>query len=299
MINPLKINLLQLIKLVVYTLLLINFAFYIRDDWVIASHTMRNGGSILDWTAAFATTIDESAWMILLILFELETYVLSDEPLSRFKAFLMHSARIICYFSLAHTLYAYSSAVYDLSTVTAIAEISNLCQLIGNDISYASNLLYTELDADNCTSLSTATQFFYIDPPEFLIATDSAGLVIERQLAWIDIMEATTWLLILLAIEASVWLQDRGVATGIMTKGLNVAKFFLYSLLWCAISYWIYRDHYMFAWDEFVWIAGFVAIEMNMVEWRNEIKDKSKAEALTADSTEVNDMESISIQSDY
>jgi len=27
----------------------------------------------------------------------------------------------------------------------------------------------------------------------------------------------------------------------------------------------------MFAWDEFVWIAGFTAIEMNMVEWREEI----------------------------
>jgi hypothetical protein len=29
----------------------------------------------------------------------------------------------------------------------------------------------------------------------------------------------------------------------------------------------------MFAWDEFVWSAGFVAIEMNIVEWRNEIND--------------------------
>ena len=28
----------------------------------------------------------------------------------------------------------------------------------------------------------------------------------------------------------------------------------------------------MFAWDEFVWIAGFVAIEMNIVEWRDEIE---------------------------
>jgi hypothetical protein len=29
----------------------------------------------------------------------------------------------------------------------------------------------------------------------------------------------------------------------------------------------------MFAWDEFVWIAGFVAIEMNIVKRRNEIND--------------------------
>jgi hypothetical protein len=27
----------------------------------------------------------------------------------------------------------------------------------------------------------------------------------------------------------------------------------------------------MYAWDEFVWITGFVAIEMNMAKWREEI----------------------------
>ena len=68
----------QLIKLVVYSLLLINFALYVRNDLVIAAHTMRNGGPLIEWTRAFATTIDESAWIILIILLELETYVLSD-----------------------------------------------------------------------------------------------------------------------------------------------------------------------------------------------------------------------------
>jgi hypothetical protein len=32
----------------------------------------------------------------------------------------------------------------------------------------------------------------------------------------------------------------------------------------------------MFAWDEFVWIAGFIAIEMNVVEWRGEIRESKK-----------------------
>jgi len=266
-----KIDLFLLIKLVVYSLLLINFAIYIKDDWVIAAHTMRNGGSILDWTAAYAVSIDESAWIILIILFELETYVLSDEALTRPKAMLMLAVRIICYFSLGHTLYAYSVTAYDLSMATPIADISNLCQLVGPDISYTANLVYTELNMDNCKSLSTATQFFYIDPPEFLIVTDSAGLVIEKELIWVDIIEAITWLLILFTIEMAVWLQDQGIAKGLIIKSINMTKYFLYSLLWGAIIYWSYRGHWMFAWDEFVWIAGFVAIEMNVVEWREEI----------------------------
>ena len=51
----------QLIKWSIYILLLINFALYIRDDWQIAAHTMREGGPFLKWTQAFATSIDESA----------------------------------------------------------------------------------------------------------------------------------------------------------------------------------------------------------------------------------------------
>jgi len=266
-----------MIKLVVYSLLIINYIFYIRDDWVIAAHTMRNGGSFLDWTAAFTTTIDETAWILLLLLFELETYILSDEPLSTPKTIALHGIRIICYTSLAHTVYAYGIAVYDLNQVHSIVDITNLCQLVGNDISFAFNLLYTGLDANTCTSLSSSTQFFYIDPPTNLIVTDAEGIVIERQLATVDIIDAVTWLLIILTIEVTVWLQERGIGTGTLINSLNKAKFLLYSVLWFGMSYWAYRGHWMFAWDEFVWIAGFVAIEMNVVEWRNEIIDSDNA----------------------
>jgi hypothetical protein len=41
----------------------------------------------------------------------------------------------------------------------------------------------------------------------------------------------------------------------------------------------------MFAWDEFVWIAGFVLIEMNIVEWRQEIIGDDQTEKLQASET--------------
>ena len=272
----------QLIKLVVYSLLLLNFALYVRNDVVIAAHTLRNGGSLIDWTRSFATTMDESAWIILIILLELETYVLSDKALTRKKMIFMQSARFICYGVLAHTLYAYGIYVYQLSGVTLIENVSNLCQLAGTDVSFATNLLYTVLDASNCQNLSNGSQFFYTDPPNFIIVTDSAGLIIERQLAWLDLLEAISWLLILLTIEIMVRLQDRDISEGPVISALNAAKVLLYSLLWGAIAYWVYRGHLMFAWDEFVWIAGFVLIEMNIAERRNEIIEDDQAERLAA-----------------
>ena len=263
----------QTIKWLVYTLVIINFGFYIRNDLVIAGHTLYSGSSLLEISRAFATTIDESAWIILLLLFELETYLLSDDPLSRTKTLLMQGIRLVCYISLAHTLYAYGVYLAEIYAAVPVEEVTNLCQLIGKDLSYASNLVYSEINSSNCASLSSANQFFYVDPPTFFIVEDAAGLAIEKQLAWIDIFEAIIWLLILLSIEVAVWLQDRNIGQGLIFKTLSITKWCLYSLLWAAAGYWIYRGHYMFAWDEFVWIAGFVAIEMNIVEWRNEIND--------------------------
>ena len=258
----------QTIKWLVYTLVIINFGFYIRNDLVIAGHTLYSGSSLLEISRAFATTLDESAWITLLLLFELETY-----PLSRAKTLLMQGIRLVCYISLAHTLYAYGVYLAEIYAAVPVEGVTNLCQLIGKDLSYASNLVYSKINSSNCASLSSANQFFYVDPPTFFIVEDAAGLAIEKQLAWIDIFEAIIWLLILLSIEVAVWLQDRNIGQGLIFKTLSITKWCLYSLLWAAAGYWIYRGHYMFAWDEFVWIAGFVAIEMNIVEWRNEIND--------------------------
>lgn len=267
----------QTIKWLVYTLVIINFGFYIRNDLVIAGHTLYSGSSLLEISRAFATTIDESAWIILLLLFELETYLLSDDPLSRAKTLLMQGIRLVCYISLAHTLYAYGVYLAEIYAAVPVEGVTNLCQLIGKDLSYASNLVYSEINSSNCASLSSANQFFYVDPPTFFIVEDAAGLAIEKQLAWIDIFEAIIWLLILLSIEVAVWLQDRNIGQGLIFKTLSITKWCLYSLLWAAAGYWIYRGHYMFAWDEFVWIAGFVAIEMNMRAWRKELIEANQA----------------------
>ncbi len=266
----------QFIKLVVYSLLLVNFAFYIRDDWVAAGHTLYEGSTWLDWTRAFAVTIDESAWIVLLLLFEMETFLLSDNALSRWQSTTMLAIRIVCYVSLGHTLYAYSVYVNELYNAALIPDIDNLCQLIDQQVSYAYNLIYNELNIENCAALSSASQYYYIDPTTNFIVQDKAGLNIELQLAWVDLIEAVVWLLILATIEVSVWLQDRGVGSGAIFKSLATMKFCLYSLLWMTIAYWIYRGHWMFAWDEFVWIAGFIAIELNMVEWRKELIDKEQ-----------------------
>ena len=112
-----KETLQQRIKWIVYSLLFINFALYFKTDLQVATHTMRHGGTLLEWSRAFATTIDESAWMFLLIIFELETYALSDDQITRTRTFLMTVIRIVCYVFLAHTLYALAVYIYEINVL--------------------------------------------------------------------------------------------------------------------------------------------------------------------------------------
>ena len=267
-----KLDTRQFIKLTIYSLLLVNFFFYIADDIRIASYTMKNGGSILTWTRSFATTIDESAWFILLFLFELETYLLSDETQSRSVVMkLMYGVRAVCYVFLIHSVYAFSVIYLDLMQVMVIPAVSNLCELVSQDVSFTSNLAYTDLDVVNCLTLSTSNVFYFTEPG--LVVTDIIGLALEKNLALVDIMEVLVWLVILLTIEVMVWFQDRSITRGSIISIIRVLKYVLYSSLWCMAAYWAYLGHWRFAWDETLWIVGFFSIEMNVSEWKREIEE--------------------------
>ena len=82
------------IKWIVYTLLLINFGYYLWEEWVIAAHTLQEGSTLLQWGSAFSASLEEFAWFLLLALFELETYVLSDEAFTPRVERTLHVARI-------------------------------------------------------------------------------------------------------------------------------------------------------------------------------------------------------------
>ena len=176
------------IKWTVYTLLLINFGYYIWEDWVVAAHTLRQGGTLFDWTASFANSIDETAWFILLALFELETYVIPDEAFTPAIERTLHAGRIVCYVFLAHTIFAYAVNMVDLERkVTVVPGVDSLCELTDQEISFTSTMKYTLIDAENCGELSDASEFYQMVVES--VVTDARGLAIEKELGWVDLIE--------------------------------------------------------------------------------------------------------------
>ena len=72
-----------------------------------------------------------------------------------------------------------------------------------------------------------------------------------------------------------VQLQDRGIFDGPLISGANAMQWFLYLILFAAAGYWGSLSHWLYVWDEALWVGGFAAIEMNLSEWRDEIKGKT------------------------
>jgi hypothetical protein len=236
----------------------------------IASHTLRQGGTFLQWTEELATTIDLLGWFGLLFMFELETYSLSEETLEKKGVrWSLHLVRLVCYILLAHTVYARFSAVNGFQQVAQEPQITSLCQVADQEISFGENYRYTIIDSSNCTELSEDSAFFYLDPS---VITDSDGYRLERKLVYVAMNDVVMWLLVIWAIELAVWLQNRNIAGGRLMVVTHAAKFF-YAVLFLHAGFWAYIGHWIYAWDQFLWIAGFWAIEKNLSAWRDEIRE--------------------------
>lgn len=264
----------QVVKWTVYSLLILNWGYYAVEEWYIASHTLRQGGTLLQWAEEFATTIDEFGWIGLLLLFEMETYALSDETLEkRWAAWTLHGLRMICYAMLLHTVFARATTVAGTEAVEQASGITNLCQVADQDISFGLNYRYEIITRENCNEFSSDDSFFMLDPS---VITDTAGFVLERKHVWIDLNDVVVWLLVVWAIELAVWLQNRDIAGGRLMVVSHAARVF-YAVLFAHAAWWAWTGHWVWAWDQTLWICGFWLIEKNLSEWREEIIEESAA----------------------
>jgi hypothetical protein len=266
----------QWLKWTVYILLLCNGVFYTVEEFQMASHTLRHGGDFFQWTEAFATSIDNFAWYGLLFAFELETYALEDDTFEkRWVPWALHGVRLVCYVMLAHTVAARISALDQAWTAPARPDIANLCELADQDMSWGYNFDYADITSSNCADFTNDTSFYML---EETVITDSAGWTMEKEQTVVDLVDALAWLLVIWSIELAVWLQNRNIGGGPVMLATFAAKGF-YVVLFCNAGWWIYTGHYVYAWDQTLWILGFWAIERNMSEWRHDIRERARRAA--------------------
>jgi len=257
----------QIFKYTVYALLSLNIFLFFTEEMTAALLQFPNGVAAIDMIEAYSATIDTAAWVILLLMFELETYVLEDRHFTRGVTWTLHGLRALCYTFIVYAFYGYIANLTFLSGITLLPGVSDVCALAADSWSWAATLdEYVAITAGNCATFSDANVFYQF--PGMPAVVDSQGLLEIRRLAWVDVINAAVWVLVVVVLEVDVRLQEHNRLEGMALRISNAVKVVLYSLLFLAAVYWGLKGDFVDFWDAFLWLVAFVFIEMNVFEWR-------------------------------
>ncbi len=259
----------QLFKYAVYAFLTANIFFFYFEESAAAPLQFPDGVGLHNLREAYSATIDTLAWVILLYMFELETHVLEDRHFTRTVALSLRSLRALAYVAIFMAFLGYVDDMRFVSETIPLAGISDLCHLPTGEWSWQFTFgEYVSVTAANCASLSDASSFLRYG--ELPLVTDAAADVEIVRLAWADVINGATWILVVAILEIDVWLQERHRYEGAALYASNAFKFVLYATLFLVAIYWTFKGDFLDTWDAYMWLVAFVFIELNVFEWRQE-----------------------------
>lgn len=258
----------QAFKYTVYALLTLNIYLFFAEEW--AASGFRTAGDLGpgDVLEAFAATIDTAAWVVLLLLFELETWTLDDRVITPRVRAVLTVSRAVCYTVIVAAFFGYLGKLLALYAATPMPNVDDLCELAGSDWSYAVGLDdFVALTIDNCATYPGDEIRRLGDSSAVVAGRDFAALL---RLAWADVINSAAWLLVVALLEIDVQLQEQGRLRGRLLRASNLAKYALYAVLFAAAVYWGVAGEFIDFWDAFLWLLAFAFIELNIFEWRRE-----------------------------
>ena len=264
--NDTRYRLFKAAKYAVYLLLSFNVYLFLQEELLALSFTFADGIEPGQLIQAFSATIDTAAWVVLLLMFELETSVLDDRKIRGPIKWGVHGLRGFCYIALT---YAFTGYYQELATLYQVAplSVSDACSLLAADYSVLVDLdEYVALDAANCAALNGPV----FTLTGFNILADGETLHLAQLLAWVDLINAADWILVVIVLEVEVRLQLRGNLSDQIMAATKVVKIVLYSILFLCAAYWGYAGDFLDFWDACLWLFAFIFIELDVFEWQYE-----------------------------
>ena len=269
-----RIRLFTLFKYTIYSLLTLNIFWFFLDDYAASAEVFTGGVPWSNLVEAYSATVDTLAWVILLLMFELETAVIPDEKLQGKLKWLLSGIRFGCYFFITYSFYGYW-VKYGVVTDFQSLGIIDVCSLTGTEYTYIQNLdEYWPLTPEVCLAMQ-GEPIFQISGTQIIGTADQ--MTLARNMAITDVINAATWLIIVVVLEAEVWLQLKGLLSKRLLTINKYGKILLYSVLFLCALYWGIDGDFLDFWDAFLWLVAFVFIELNIFDWHEETEQVAVA----------------------
>lgn len=255
----------QWIKYAVYLALLNNVYLFLVEEIESASALNTSVTSFASVFQIFSTTIDTAAWLVLLIFFELETYVLSDQTLRGLAGRLIRLTRVVCLATICFACWGYFAECYGLLASKPLDPL--LCGSVDGSWSLLKDLdQYEPLAINVCSEGDWVVLTSYervLAAPELLQSA--------IWLAATDFINAAAWILVVLVLEVEVRsvlaLRNQSPSAG---GSIYLLKILLYVVLFAAAVYWGFEGEFLDFWDAILWLFAFFVIERNVASWREE-----------------------------
>jgi hypothetical protein len=265
----------QAVKYATYLALCGNVLFFLREELGSLEHTFTGALSLAEVVQVFAATLDTAAWVILLLLFELETWVLDDDRITGWTRRTLHGVRMLCGLAIFWAFLGYCAELITLYQATWLPDFRG-CEAPG-DWSLLLRLdEYAALTSANCVAVAEGAYRI----TGFSIVADADTLGATRVLAWTDVINSAAWILVVIVLEVEVRLQLRGRLTDAIVDGTRYLKYVLYSTLFSAAVYWGIAGKFLDFWDASLWLFAFIFIELNVFDWQRDTHDAGAAGGL-------------------
>jgi hypothetical protein len=255
-------------KYIVYALLVYNIFFFFQEDLKASAITF--GGDV-GWgnvIAAYSGTVDTAAWVLLLLLLELETAIIRDAYLNGPLKWVLPAVRCFAYFFIVSAFFGYLNKHALISGAIPFS-IDDVCSLIGTDYTYVEDLDdYRAIDRVSCGLMRKATLLEVVGT--HIIGTVAIFEDAARQ-ALADIINSACWLVIVVLLEIEILLHLAARLTDKTFACFCWVKSFFYGILLLCALYWWSEGDFLDFWDAFLWLFAFILIELNVYRWRGSI----------------------------
>ena len=256
----------QAFKYFIYALLAVNTGHFFLDNFSGSGFLYQEGVKLSDIIVAYTDAIDTAAWLVLLILLELETWVIPDEKIKGWLDGIMSFVSFACWAVILYSFYGYAATLgvpFGFDPYVG----PDPCGLVSSGASFAQTLgEYEPLTAENCQALAGAAFYSASDN----MFTTAENLSLTYRLAWLDVLNAGVWVLIVAILELEIYLKSSKLVGTKFFITYKAFKGLLYLILVVDVFYWWWLDAPWDAWDAFLWLVAFFFIEMNMLSWQEE-----------------------------
>lgn len=267
----------NIVKYLVYGILCYNgFQFY-ADESAAQSITFQGGLNLNEIIEVYSASIDTTFWIMLVVLLELETYLIDDDVLKRPAVkFSMIGARGLCYAMIVWAWYGYIVKFLFQADIEPFA-VGDACTLLSQNYSFLLGLEeYAKVTAENC-GMYAGQELYRLNGYD--IIAPLSELTYARNVAMIDIFNSTGWIGVVIVLEVDVWYQLKGDYKGWLYKISYILKAILYSILIGCALVWGFTGVWLDISDAVLWLFAFFFIELNLFQWHEETQEAESIEA--------------------